>query len=336
MKVSLSVIATSAGSNRRSKCGPLSISVISPNVSRIPTRGASKPLKFPITDPRSLAIIKRHRRHVASIRRVDGETRTAREAHPRIRTSAPVLAAAAAWADDCLQRDGSVFAEGESLWTAANLDELDRLFVQNYDEGEGSFFEKLDKQLKGGSASSQKLMAEALWLLMLFQSNVTPEKKRENICSVRGWSGVALDEGHPKLSELVLGGLGSPSVGYNTRRWGEAAYLLTLVRSFKRLDAEKRREILSDARRFSRWLTSVPLTGQRQFPHIIRHLLFPEEFESIASVHDKRAIVTGFKSITKSELKTGPLEGEHAPPAMSRARNLICSARLAPARHTGC
>lgn len=52
---------------------------------------------------------------------------------------APNLNAARRWAERCLETDGSIFAGNENLWTPTLLDELDRLFVQNYDEGEGSF-----------------------------------------------------------------------------------------------------------------------------------------------------------------------------------------------------
>jgi 5-methylcytosine-specific restriction enzyme B len=98
--------------------------------------------------------------------------------------SAPVLAAAAEWADKCLQKDGSIFAEGANLWTLQYLDELDRVFVQNNDEGKGDFWQKLEGQLASAAASSRKLMAEALWILLLFQTRISPETKRTNICGV--------------------------------------------------------------------------------------------------------------------------------------------------------
>ena len=66
--------------------------------------------------------------------------------HPH-RDPVPIFEAAAAWAARCLAEDGSVLAQGESLWTLEYLDHLDRAFVQNLEEGEGSFLEKLLKQL---------------------------------------------------------------------------------------------------------------------------------------------------------------------------------------------
>lgn len=98
--------------------------------------------------------------------------------HPD-RDSAVTLNAARHWANRCLEADGSIFVDSENLWTPALLDELDRLFIQNLDEGEGTFIQKLKRQLQAGSGEGRKLMAEALWTLMLFQSNISPEYKRE-------------------------------------------------------------------------------------------------------------------------------------------------------------
>jgi hypothetical protein len=64
--------------------------------------------------------------------------------HPD-RDPAPTLNAARRWADRCLAREGSIFAENENLWTPVLLDELDRLFIQNYDEGEGSFISEIEE-----------------------------------------------------------------------------------------------------------------------------------------------------------------------------------------------
>jgi 5-methylcytosine-specific restriction protein B len=95
----------------------------------------------------------------------------------------PIHAAAAAWSNSCLLEDGSILQEGLKLWVPTLIDELDKRFVQTPDEGEGDFFEKLKSQLSAGSAECRQLMAEILWILMLFQSNVGAAKKREKRAS---------------------------------------------------------------------------------------------------------------------------------------------------------
>ena len=113
--------------------------------------------------------------------------------------SRPVYAAAQEWGERCLVEDGSVFGRIAALAPGA-VDELDQRFVRNLDAGEGNFLEKLREQLSGGSPQCRQLMAELLWLLMLFQSNIGPEKKRENVSEA--WSG----RGHhcPTTSQCSL------------------------------------------------------------------------------------------------------------------------------------
>ncbi|SEN92366.1 5-methylcytosine-specific restriction enzyme B [Nitrosospira multiformis] len=125
-------------------------------------------------------------------------------------------AAAARWSERCLIDDESILQDGLNLWTPVLVDELDQRFVQNLHEGEGDFFGKLRTQLSRGSAECHKLMAEILWILMLFQSNVRTSKKRANIRLVWSWSGGDLPEDHPTLSDAVLEGLGSTGTAYNT------------------------------------------------------------------------------------------------------------------------
>jgi 5-methylcytosine-specific restriction protein B len=157
--------------------------------------------------------------------------------------------------------------------------------------------------MAAAAAPSRKLIAEALWVLMLFQSNVTAETKRSNIRSTWEWSGDELDTGHPMLADAVLGGLGSAGAAYNTQRWRELAFLLTVVRAFKGKPADERRELLSDAWRFAEWLRSYPDARNRQFPHICLHLLFPDEFERISSSGDKQAILVGLIGERGKDLK---------------------------------
>jgi 5-methylcytosine-specific restriction protein B len=165
-----------------------------------------------------------------------------------------------------------------------------------------AFSKKLDGQLQPASSQSRMLMAEVLWILLLFPSNISPEKKRENIRTVWAWSGESLDQNHPMLADSILGGLGSAGTAFNTYRWMEIAYLITLARAFKHFGPSERQGILASAKRFSTWLDGVPQKGHRQFRHILRHLLFPDEFERISSANDKSSIVATFTGLSKNEV----------------------------------
>jgi 5-methylcytosine-specific restriction protein B len=61
--------------------------------------------------------------------------------------SAAVYPVVSDFADRCLLQDGSILQPDLQLWTAENLAELDRTFVQNPDEGTDSYYQKLEQQI---------------------------------------------------------------------------------------------------------------------------------------------------------------------------------------------
>lgn len=131
------------------------------------------------------------------------------------------------------------------------LGELDQRFVNNLDAGKGDFLSKLKVQLSEGSPDCRQLMAESLWLTLLFPSNVGAAKKRENVLEVWSWSGEDLSATHPLLEDAVLGGIGSAGTAYNTHRWRELVFLIDALRDFKARNASDREQIASDPWAFS-------------------------------------------------------------------------------------
>jgi 5-methylcytosine-specific restriction protein B len=204
-----------------------------------------------------------------------------------------VCATGRRWAQACLVDDGSVFSS-EPLATPANFDVLDRHFVQRPDEGEGTFYAKLKTQLADAPPAACKLMAESLWALFLFPSNIGEQTKRDGVLQVWGWSGDVLDPAHPLLADGVLDGIGSAGMGVNTNRWRELNYLIGLARIFKRLPAETRAATVADYDRFMDFMDAVPPEGNRQFRHMLRYFLFPERVERMSSNADRRWVLAAF------------------------------------------
>ena len=215
----------------------------------------------------------------------------------------PIYAAAQTWRDKSLISGGSVFIDGKELLSQKLLDELDRRFVKNLDIGEGDFLSKLKVQLSEGSADCRQLMAESLWLALLFPSNVGATKKRENVLEIWSWSSTDLDATHPLLSDAVLKGIGSAGTAYNTHRWRELVFLIGALRDFKARDGSEREQIASDPWAFSGWLSGLPEARHRQLIHILPHLLFPDTFERISSEGDKRLILAGFGDTPEKGIK---------------------------------
>jgi len=118
------------------------------------------------------------------------------------RDISPILASAEQWISKCLINDDSMFCP-EHLWTAALADEVHHAFVGHPDFGPDGFVTKLNGQMKVASQPAQRLMAEILWALLLFPSNLKARTKRQQVrdmwalsgqqrcCAGRNWVGGA-------------------------------------------------------------------------------------------------------------------------------------------------
>jgi len=203
------------------------------------------------------------------------------------------LAAAEEWKRNCLLRDGSVFGQS-SLWTRENLDEFSTRFVENFKEGKEGFFTKLSGQLAGSKSEIPKLAAEMLWVLFIFPTRMSGEKKRQEVTEVWSWSGDKLDPSATLLVSGTEGGIGYPGTAYNTHRFRELSFFIRAMQSWKALSAEERGSLLGDPWRFGVWLDTVEDSAKRQFRHILVYLLFPDNYERIASKKHKALILSDF------------------------------------------
>ncbi|MBY4631590.1 McrB family protein [Rhizobium croatiense] len=203
---------------------------------------------------------------------------------------------------DCLIGDGSLLSPGRSLWSAENFAELQRTYVQNLDEGEGKFFEKLKVQLSDATADGHCLMAELIWLLYAFQrGDVSPQTKNLKVRDVWSWSGEELSRDVAALTDPVLHGVGRAGQGYNNNKWRELVLLITAMQDLKSNPEEERRRLLADSSVFSEWIYVQANGENRQLRHILPFLLFPDHFERISAGQHKRDILTGFGVTSASE-----------------------------------
>jgi 5-methylcytosine-specific restriction protein B len=172
-----------------------------------------------------------------------------------------ILKAAAHWRDVALIQDGSVFSD-KTLWTADNAAVLDRF--HNLDEGEGSYWEKMERLLADTSASAKELAAEINWLMLLCPSNTSRSAKLQRINEVWSWSGEPMPaSASPYLTDEVLGGVGSAGPGFNNHRWREMSFAIRFVSAFKQLSSSDRKNRLQDTWGFAEWLQSVPDSNAR-------------------------------------------------------------------------
>ncbi|MFN8011318.1 MAG: AAA family ATPase [Holophagaceae bacterium] len=218
------------------------------------------------------------------------------------RESKPVIDAANTWVQRCLIENGSIFGT-EQLWTQANLEQLDIHFVQRLDAGSGTFYEKLETQLKDAPGEAKRLMAELLWALLLFPTNISIATKRASYQKVWEWSGMPLDLKQPMLSDAVLIGIGSGGPGINNHRWREVVYLVGLGLHVKAMAPEARRAAFATYDNFMAWIDQVPMDGYRQFRQMLRYFLFPDRVERMSSDGDRIKVLDAFGVAKSKDLK---------------------------------
>ncbi|MEC3947568.1 hypothetical protein [Sphingobium sp. HWE2-09] len=222
--------------------------------------------------------------------------------NPHHANSSAVLSAAAAWRDRCFITDGSILSDRD-LWFKSNVEEVNARFNGAPDSSKDRFLIKLERQFANATHEACQLVAEMLWVLNLFPSNLGSSSKITAINVAWGWSGEPAPKDHEMLAPSLLEGLGSAGVGFLAHRPRELRYLINATLAFKEKPIDDRRALLDDPWEFAQWLDDVPDEGYRQLKHILPFLLFPDSFERIASPGDVRLILSGLSEHDTRSIK---------------------------------
>lgn len=206
----------------------------------------------------------------------------------RLAETERIVIAAETWQKRCLEAPGSLFAE-RPLWSRETFEELRGLYVENPDEGDTGFFEKLENQLKPGSPEAKCLMAEMTWVVYLIDSNTRADTKLDRIATVWKWSGRDFPDRHELLKPEVLGA-GAVHVAHH-RIWKEYQFLVVAMLEWTMLANNEREALLGRPWDFASWLDGTELAEGSTLRHAILYLLFPDEFEPIISRAHKKKIV---------------------------------------------
>jgi hypothetical protein len=240
----------------------------------------------------------------------------ARQVHDR--DISKTLAAAQEWINKCLVEDRSVLSD-RPLWTARLVDEVYHAFVEHPDYSKDDFITKLKHQMQPASAPAQQLLAEMLWALLLFPSNMKARTKRRQVREMWSLSGQQLPDDLPLMLDDVLAGIGSGGPGFANYRPDEMTFLIALARDLKGRSANERKNIFADYAAFVNWIKSVPQKGFRQFRHMLRFFAFPDRVERMSSNRDRRRILDAFK--IAPERKTKDWTDEQLDDALLKLRN---------------
>jgi hypothetical protein len=209
---------------------------------------------------------------------------------------AGIYRAADLFVDQILAGEGSLFAPGASVWTAANIDDFYERFVLQPHVSGTSFEEKLHGQLTGASPDVVQLAAELLYIYFLLPMNSGGETKRKQVRTVLSWSSGAASM-PDDLATVLDGGIVRTGVAYFTLRYDQLCYFLNLLRAWRQLPPEEQDELLHDPWRFKAFDANLEVGSAKAMRETLRHLIFPDSFEPIVSLDHKEEFADFFSAL---------------------------------------
>jgi hypothetical protein len=219
-----------------------------------------------------------------------------------------LFAVVEAWRDACLIGDEALLNESEGVWSMEVTHAVRDAVIGNPQASGANFLEKLRFQIGELGDDAIQYAAEALFVMLLFPSNIGPDSKRRTVLEILSWRTAPAEVGHDHLNDAVLGGIGSAGGGYNQNRFREFSCFLQLIAAFKTQLPNNRLTLASDPWAFARFLTQIS-SARLQTPHIVEHLLFPDAFERISSGEAKRRAIVGLGGDDDAKVKAMDREG---------------------------
>ena len=215
----------------------------------------------------------------------------------RLKHAEAVLEAAEQWKQRCLLDGGSLFSE-ERLWTRENFEQLRTHPFEQPDEGQGDFYERLQRQMALASPATKRLWSEMTWVYYLASSPSTlkGKTKLDQIKKIWEWSESELPDDVWALDVDAILDRGVMNLGtaYNMRKWDEFRFFVTAMVDWFSLPKDSRESFLTDPWRFAEWLDGQEGSPERQLRLVFLYLLFPDSFESIASRDARKKIAKAF------------------------------------------
>ena len=225
-------------------------------------------------------------------------------ANPRMPWVSDVITQAESWREQCFFGDGSLFSS-DSLWTLPNIKEiLER--TKTLKKGEGTYYEKLERDLHGASRAAIRFDAELHWFMLLFflgtkvqdyDTNIKPETKRNRLTKILSWGGAELPDSAPALQDQALLGVGSNKESLKNNLYKHHRYMLHLLASWKRLPLMEisSYQPVGSSWDFALWCDVQFNSGDTnpEMRNALLYFLYPDRFEAIMSSGHKREIVRG-------------------------------------------
>ena len=201
----------------------------------------------------------------------------------------------------------SLLWKDREIWSPSNLQRFKACFIDQPDTSKDKNFEQTFKiQLATEDEDVTRLACELLFVYFLFTSGVGRPRKVELIREVASWKGIEVDDKAP-LFDAFDNGIGDPGLVYNTGRPNELTYLARFAIAVTDNPPTQRIELLREHLRVRTLLDDLAEAHRDEFGrppqlrHILLYLLFPDDYERIASEGHKARICEAFSEITDGE-----------------------------------
>ena len=218
-----------------------------------------------------------------------------------------IFDAASEWRNQCLIGGKSLLWPGREVWSANNLRQFKACFIDRPDTSKDKNFEqKFKAQLATENEDVTRLACELLFVYFLYTSGVGRPRKSGLIHEVASWKSIEVDEKSSRF-DCFDHGIGNPGLVYNTGRPNELTYLARFAIAVTDMPATERAALLQDHMRTRKVLDDLAEEHREEFDrppqlrHILLYLLFPDDYERIASESHKTRICEAFGEIIDGE-----------------------------------
>lgn len=204
----------------------------------------------------------------------------------------PIYEVADLYRRTCFTTGHSLLWPEREAWNPTTLRQLWEAIIGHPDEGERNFEEKLRDQLSPLPDDATRVAAEAVAFYYLFSSKIGAKTKREKVQEIISWR---FRDTPPNLGVLerafAAGGVGGPGTYYSTSIPWQVAFTLKFA-ELALLDHTDLSNSAACQAVADRAVREVPKAAEAR--HILLHLLFPDQFETIASRTQKKRIAEAF------------------------------------------
>ena len=203
---------------------------------------------------------------------------------------------AARFREHCLLNDGALLGRAGAdarLWTLERLSGLHDLITPI--QG-GSFIENLRSQLDGRTDEDKQLVAEAMYVLLLFGLDTSSDTRRAHLETLLSDMSQPAQLSTEMEQALKAGGVANFGAG-NAWRHAYVRFLIRFATRVKELAADERATTLRDPWRFRDLVADARTGADAMAANSLLHVVFPETFEYMVAEAHRTRLLEAFAAV---------------------------------------